>query len=192
METAERLFATRGVEGVTLREIQVESGQSNTSVITYHFGSKAGLVRALIKFRSETLTRRRDALPAPRSADARALVWLVVLPLMGSIQDGEMFVPFLARLSEHPSAHAAYWPDDVKDWSVAAEERIGTNVLSGLPSRLKRGRLAQLYNSVLNLLGELARSNRRISELQLHNYVDAWVGMLTAPVSEETAALLDR
>ena len=38
--TAERLFAMNGVEGVTLREIQAEAGQSNSSVITYHFGSR--------------------------------------------------------------------------------------------------------------------------------------------------------
>jgi AcrR family transcriptional regulator len=48
MVAAERLFALNGVEGVTLREIQVAAGQANSSVITYHFGSQAGLVRALI------------------------------------------------------------------------------------------------------------------------------------------------
>ncbi|WP_459979943.1 TetR family transcriptional regulator, partial [Mycobacterium avium] len=30
MEVAERLFATRGIEAVTLREIQQAAGQSNT------------------------------------------------------------------------------------------------------------------------------------------------------------------
>ncbi|MCW2663195.1 MAG: transcriptional regulator, TetR family protein, partial [Mycobacterium sp.] len=29
-----------------------------------------------------------------------------------------------------------------------------------------------------------------LSEAQLHNYVDTWVGMLTAPVSYETRALI--
>src|ERR1700712_1647835 len=47
MEVAERLFATRGIEAVTLREIQQAAGQSNTSVIRYHFGSRDGLSRAL-------------------------------------------------------------------------------------------------------------------------------------------------
>ena len=42
MVTAERLFAMNGVEGVSLREIQAAAGQSNSSVITYHFGSQAG------------------------------------------------------------------------------------------------------------------------------------------------------
>jgi hypothetical protein len=48
----------------------------------------------------------------------------------------------------------------------------------------------QLYNSVLNLLAELARGHQRISEAQLSNYVDGWVGMLTAPLSTSTSELM--
>src|ERR1700735_5722415 len=55
MEVAERLFATRGIEAVTLREIQQAAGQSNTSVIRYHFGSREGLIRALISYRQASL-----------------------------------------------------------------------------------------------------------------------------------------
>src|SRR6266568_265895 len=62
MVTAERLFAVDGVEGVTLREIQAAAGQSNSSVITYHFGSQAGLVRALLKFRYRKINARRTEL----------------------------------------------------------------------------------------------------------------------------------
>jgi hypothetical protein len=48
----------------------------------------------------------------------------------------------------------------------------------------------QLYNSVLSLLAELARGHQRISEAQLSNYVDGWVGMLTAPMSPGTSGLM--
>jgi hypothetical protein len=50
----------------------------------------------------------------------------------------------------------------------------------------------QLYNSVHSLLAELARGHQRISEAQLSNYVDGWVGMLTAPMSPATAELMGR
>src|SRR6266700_2653640 len=62
MVTAERLIAMNGVEGVTLREIQAAAGQSNSSVITYHFGSQAGLVRALLEFRYRKINARRTEL----------------------------------------------------------------------------------------------------------------------------------
>jgi AcrR family transcriptional regulator len=111
MEVAERLFATRGIEAVTLREIQEAAGQSNTSVIRYHFGSRDGLIRALIAHRQHSLGADRQEMLARmrdegKEADPRAVVWLLARPLATSIRAGEMFVPFLARLSEDPRARS--------------------------------------------------------------------------------------
>lgn len=195
LETAERLFAVRGVEGVTVREIQEGAGQSNASVVAYHFGSKTGLVQALLEWRNAGLEESRADLlgqlrAAGADADPRSVVWLLVEPLVESIRSGEMYVPFLARLSENPRASTEYWPTDVADWTQESLQELVGAVLKGMPPRLRRGRTVQLYNSVLNLLGEQARAGHVISEAQLHNYVDAWVGLLTAPVSKETRALL--
>ena len=196
LETAERLFADRGIEAVTVREVQEGAGQSNASVIAYHFGSKTGLVHALVQWRNGRLDERREELLEQmrrdgREADPRAVVWLLVRPLVASIREGEMFVPFLARLAENPRANTEYWPEDLTDWTQESMQDLVGGALGDMPERLRRGRTVQLYNSVLNLLGEQARAGHRISEAQLHNYVDAWVGLLTAPVSEETRALLD-
>ena len=194
MTTAERLFAVHGVEGVTLREIQMEAGQSNSSVITYHFGSKAGLVRELIAFRYRTIDARRAVLLEEARADGvsedpLAAVWLVVRPLIESIEAGEMFVPFLARLAP-ASADAEYWPRQVEDATDVLHELV-PGLLDELPDRVRRGRQVQLYNSVLNLLGDHARSRQSISDAQLNNYIDGWVGMLTAPVSPATSDLME-
>lgn len=196
MEVAERLFATRGIEAVTIREIQEAAGQSNTSVIQYHFGSRDGLIRALIAHRQRTLgTDRQLMLEAMRAegkeADPRAVVWLLVRPLANSIEAGEMFVPFLARLSEDPRARSDYWPDHLEDdWTQERLEELVDAALQDLPERIRRGRTFQLYTSLINVLAAAARSGHGLTEAQLHNYVDAWVGMLTAPVSYETRGLL--
>jgi AcrR family transcriptional regulator len=196
MEVAERLFATRGIEAVTLREIQEAAGQSNTSVIRYHFGSRDGLIRALIAFRQRTLGAERQEMLAQmredgKEADPRAVVWLLVRPLANSIKAGEMFVPFLARLAENPRARSDYWPDHVDDdWTQEKLEELVEAALQDLPERIRRGRTFQLYISLINVLAESARAGHGISEAQLHNYVDGWVGMLTAPVSYETRAYI--
>jgi AcrR family transcriptional regulator len=197
MATGERLFSERGVEGVTVREIQEGAGQSNASVVAYHFGSKTGLVHALIEWRNAGLDDRRatlleEAQASGSDGDPRTVVWMLVRPLVESIRDGELYVPFLARLSENPRANTEYWPSDVNDWTQEDMPELVGRALGDMPARLRRGRTVQLYNSVLNLLGEQARAGHKISEVQLHNYVDAWVGLLTAPVSDETWELLNR
>src|SRR3546814_16579536 len=64
IEAAERLFATRGIDGVTLAQIQLAAGQSNSSVIGYHFGSKDGLVPAILDHRQPVLEAQREQLLA--------------------------------------------------------------------------------------------------------------------------------
>jgi AcrR family transcriptional regulator len=193
--TAERLIALNGVEGVSLREIQAAAGQSNSSVITYHFGSQAGLVRAVLEFRYQKVNARRaellrEARERGVSDDPREAVWIIVRPLVESIDAGEMFVPFLARVSANPRTFAEYLPPQVADAAGSVLREMVPGLMSGMPARARLGREVQLYNSVLSLLAELARGHQRISEAQLSNYVDGWVGMLTAPLSPATAELM--
>ncbi|HMD93664.1 MAG TPA: TetR family transcriptional regulator [Trebonia sp.] len=195
MVSAERLFAMNGAEGVTLREIQAAAGQSNSSVITYHFGSQAGLVRALLEFRYRKINARRaelvqEARDRGVAGDPREAVWIIVRPLVESIDAGEMFVPFLARVSANTRTFAEYLPPGMSDSTVNVLRDTVPGLLSGLPERARLGREVQLYNSVLNLLAELARGHQRISDAQLSNYVDGWVGMLTAPMSAATSELM--
>ena len=51
LTTAERLFAERGVDAASLRAVMGAAG-TNVAAVHYHFGSKDGLVRALIERRS--------------------------------------------------------------------------------------------------------------------------------------------
>lgn len=47
-DAALRLFADRGIDGVTVRQIAEAAGQKNHAAVGYHFGSKEELVRAVI------------------------------------------------------------------------------------------------------------------------------------------------
>ena len=62
IETAERLFAERGVHGVSLREIGAEAGQRNTGAVRYHFGSKEQLLDAVFEHRMVSINAHRLAL----------------------------------------------------------------------------------------------------------------------------------
>lgn len=59
--TALRLFAERGVDSVTVRQIAEAAGQKNHAVVGYYFGSKEALVRELILDGARTIDERRNA-----------------------------------------------------------------------------------------------------------------------------------
>lgn len=52
LETAERLYALYGIDAVSIRQITAEAGQKNGSAVHYHFGSRDGLVDAILALRT--------------------------------------------------------------------------------------------------------------------------------------------
>jgi AcrR family transcriptional regulator len=58
-QAACRLFAQRGVDGVTVRDIAVAAGQRNHAAVGYHFGSKEGLIRELLVDGAALIDQRR-------------------------------------------------------------------------------------------------------------------------------------
>lgn len=72
IEQAETLFAERGVDGVSLREIGSAIGAGNTNVVLYHFGGKEALIEETIRHRLPDIDRRRADLLA--ESDANGLV----------------------------------------------------------------------------------------------------------------------
>jgi AcrR family transcriptional regulator len=101
LDAAERLFAERGIEAVSLREIAAEAGQKNNSAVSYHFRDKRGLLDALIADRVRTVEHVRHRL-IERAADlsccdAAALLKLIWQPLLeiDAKRDRHYFIHFL-------------------------------------------------------------------------------------------------
>jgi AcrR family transcriptional regulator len=58
--TAERLFSEQGIESVSTRMISRESGQKNHSALQYHFGSRDGLIEAILNYRISPVNQERS------------------------------------------------------------------------------------------------------------------------------------
>lgn len=85
LDTAERLWGERGVEGVSLREIRIAAGQRNSSALQFHFGDREGLLLALARRhlpRVAALYQERYAavVAAGRQDEVAALVEVLVGP----------------------------------------------------------------------------------------------------------------
>jgi AcrR family transcriptional regulator len=83
---AERLAAERGLGAMSLRSVQDASGQRNKSAAHYHFGSREGLIDAVVAARMGPVNERRlemlAALDAqPSSPTLRDLAAVLVVPL---------------------------------------------------------------------------------------------------------------
>lgn len=104
---AERLFAEEGIEAVSMRRVAVGAGQRNNSAVTYHFGDREGLVRAILAHRSGPIDARRreliDALdPRPGIHD---VLRVFVQPLAETIGSDtpSWYLRFLADATADPA-----------------------------------------------------------------------------------------
>lgn len=59
--TAELLYASRGIDSVSLNEILAASGHRNRSAMQYHFGNREGLLQAIIDRHSQQVYALRAA-----------------------------------------------------------------------------------------------------------------------------------
>jgi AcrR family transcriptional regulator len=108
LAAAERLFATRGIDAVSVRDI-TEAAGANLAAVNYYFGSKHGLIVAIVQQRADQLAHRRaqllDELEAAGDIDLRSVIRAMVLPtaeLVAADPSGRFYVSFLAALDDHP------------------------------------------------------------------------------------------
>jgi AcrR family transcriptional regulator len=64
LAAAERLFAERGVYAVGNRQVSEAAGHGNNAAVTYHFGAKADLVRAIARKHADQIERTRERMLA--------------------------------------------------------------------------------------------------------------------------------
>ena len=115
---ARRLFAARGIDGVTVREIVDASGQKNHGSVSYYFGTKESLVRELVADGARLIDARRnrmvdeqEAAGGPRTVRevAEALVYpsIDLAGDMGEREDAYLRFIFLLRMSHRTLFMAA-------------------------------------------------------------------------------------
>jgi AcrR family transcriptional regulator len=198
--TAERLFAERGVGAVSLREIGAAAGQRNNSAAQYHFGSKQGLVDAVVEFRMAPINERRLALlaeldAAGRADDLRGLVEALVEPFaeQASADPPTWYARFIEQVTADPDVGVfGSLAHPVMRGLREVVDRIA-NVRRDLPPLVRDHRLALAGSLVVHAVAEHERGAAQPSRtrpmttaLLVSDLVDATVGILTAPVSPET------
>lgn len=196
---AEMLFATRGIDAVSLREITVAAGVRNSTALQYHFGDREGLLRAVLRKHYPDVELRRHALldeyeAAAGPGELRPLVAAFVRPAASKLTDadgGREFLRIMAQLVNRPEIG----PDE----SIRADPRDSTYrwrqlVAPHLPEVAVK-RLHRRFTAIRVTFIELARraelAPARDDRLFTSHLIDLVTGVLDAPLSDETLRLLE-
>lgn len=195
VSAAEVLFAERGIDGVSLREINAAAGSRNASALQYHFGNRSGLIAAVLAKHGPQVEARRHALldqyESDHSAGLRVLAAAYVRPLAAELDDpdgGPGYLQVLADLVNRPApaisqASVEDPTDSTYRWRALVAPLLSPEAL----------RLHRRFATIQFTLTELARRGRadRTTDHRLFtsDLVDLVCGLLSAPTSEETRRL---
>lgn len=151
---AERLFAERGIGATSLRSVMAAAG-ANVAAVHYHFGSKEGLVAALVRERTDELHERRMALLEAAGTPtvtglAEALARPVVDLVASGAADWVRVVGQLIDVRGEPSEVSAVFDAQWQAWDAAYD-----TARPGLGPAARAFRLGQAWGLAIRVLGEL-------------------------------------
>jgi AcrR family transcriptional regulator len=193
---AERLLAEKGLGAVSTREIAREAGQKNHSAISYHFGSMASLIDAILDYRMQSLNDRRAVLLAAAIAPGgepafRDLVEVMVKPFAEELLlplEENHYISLLSQLIGRGEWQSLFTQEHRSGALVQAGELLLKPLRAQLGEEIALERLRMMG---LHILSTVAQWNamRRRGEIELDtaglswritNLVDYLVGALRA------------
>jgi AcrR family transcriptional regulator len=197
IRAAEELFASRGIDGVSLREINTAAGQRNATALQYHFGDRHGLVRAVIEKHRPAVEAARhaelDAYEAAGVDDLHLLAAALVRPSAAKLADrdgGRAYLRIHAELVNTPDPPRDGGFRTSPGDSVDRWRRLVGPLLPELAVRRLHHRFTAIRVTATELARRAAASPRRDEALFTSHLVDLVTALLDAPMSPETEALL--
>ncbi len=164
IRAAERLFAEKGLGGVSVRDITLAAGARNQSALHYHFGCMEELIREIFaqRFREieKARTERLAALDAEGKArDVHALMEASMGPLLEACleENGRLYARFSVQLMTDPRYNVGAL---VRDIGMQSASDIGERLagaLGDLPDETLRARLRQSFMLSVILMADFAR-----------------------------------
>lgn len=199
---AETLFATRGIDAVSLREITTAAGVRNTTALQYHFGDREGLLKAVLRKHYDDVEARRHALldayesnGAGDGPDAlRTLVAAFVQPAASKLADpdgGRDFLRIMAQLVNRPVlAELDGVRSDPRDSTYRWRQLVGPHLPEVAVKRLHH-RFTAIRVTFIELARRAEMPPARSDKLFTSHLVDLVTALIAAPMSDETARLLE-
>jgi len=206
LQTAEKLFAKRGIDQTSIRLINQTAGQRNSSATQYHFGSKSGLIAALFDYRMESINERRlqmlaELEAAGRTDNIRSMVEILVIPLAEQLNRNSAaryYIPVASQVIGHPRYYKIAQARRIHGTGLKQIIQMMKLVLPALPEELFMQRFGMALRQIFNELSDYQRlylANVRAARpdmaLFISNLIDAVTAQFTTPISQQTRQELE-
>ncbi len=186
LDVAEERFARSGIEAVTTREIVEAAEQRNTSAVSYHFGSRDGLLAAILARRGAPIDVERAVLRERLDpVTPRGLIRCLVVPYAAALTDagGRSYLRIVAQLRGRFAA-----------WRIASDAattvqlaRIMDEIELSIDASpaLRRERMVSMIMLMTSSTAERARvlDAGETPELSHEEYLECLIDMCSAVAS---------
>ncbi|WP_344268312.1 helix-turn-helix domain-containing protein [Streptomyces hebeiensis] len=200
LTAAERLFAERGVYAVSNRQVSEAAGQGNNAAVGYHFGTKADLVRAVVRRHAEPIERQRVKLLARigDSAELRDWVACLVRPThehLAALGSPTWYGRFCAQVLTDPALCQIMFEESLASPSLQRTVEGLRRCLPDLPAEVGAERAAMARQLLIHTTAEREHALAESTHTPRSNWhdaasglIDAIVGMWLAPVTRDRVA----
>jgi len=192
---AERLFAEHGVLAVSNRQVSEAAGQGNNTAVGYHFGTKADLVRAIVRKHSAPIEELRQRMLAEigDSTDVRDWISCLIRPVaehLAAVGSPTWFARFGAQIMTEPSLRPIMVDESLSSPSLVRIVEGMRRCLPDLPDEVRAERGDMARQLLVHMVAERERAlaegtptPRSTWDDAANGIVDALVGMWLAPVT---------
>jgi len=186
VDAGRTLFSRQGVYSTPLKAVVEAAGQRNPSALHYHFGSRAGLLNAILDSHNSRIEVERRAMldAAGDTASLHDLVAAVVLPQARQLEvaDGRCFLSIVSQLSDlFDRWEEGRTPEQALRAFLGIKDRLS----STLTDSVRHERVTRFLELVSQALGSRARQINagRTPALAHAEWVDNLMAMATGALS---------
>jgi len=189
LAAAERLFAEHGVHAVANRQISAAAGQGNNAAVNYHFGTKADLVRAIVRRHAEQMERLRAEMLAAigDSTELRDWVACAVRPTtehLAALGHPSWYARFIDQVTADPALQAVTTAEAFAAAPSLHPLQDGMNrCLSDLPAEVHAERAAMTRHLIRQMTAERERALADAAPTSRTTWHDTAIGLIDAIVA---------
>jgi len=187
---AEKLFAKEGIASASLRQIATEAGLGNHTAVQYHFGSREGIVKAIVMYRNQQMELEREKMLAVAEArgtekDIKTLIEIIILPQLSLVDvlGNHSYASFICQYL------LKYQSNRFGDFGVELSKNLATTLkllrerILYLPEHIAQRRLVTACFMFLNILSAYTYERRSNALESFENALDDTIDQIVVAIS---------